>query len=806
MTKRMLTVCLAFISLLSKAQSTGTIAGKLTDTQNNPVEFANVVLLNSADSSLAKAALSDESGNFLFENLDAGNYLINATQIGFAPYSAVINFDGNNKQLLPITMQKGAVELKEANIVASKPLIERQVDKTVVNVENTIVNSGTTAIDILKRSPGITVDQDGNISLKGKQGVLVMIDGKPTYLSAADLYTMLKNMRSDELSRIEIITNPSAKYDAAGNSGIINLKMRKKQNLGFNGSARASYGQGVYPDFGTGINLNYRNEKFNVFGNYDRGKSFYYEDTRLIRRFRETDYTSTFDQKSFEKTESDNNNARAGADFFLNGKHTIGVLGKVNFNNNDGSNTSTTQISNLVATPDSGYTTINKNNSEWNNYSININHQFAIDTTGRELTTDIDYAHYNTKRDFNFITNYFSANKAYIPYTEKERNNQPAEISIQSAKIDYTQTIFKKFKLETGLKSSYVSTDNDVKYFWVVDEKDIADTNRSNRFKYNENINAAYTSLQTEKGKWGFQLGLRAEQTIAKGEQITTSENFKRDYIQLFPSAFVNFKLNDKNQFNAKYSRRIDRPEYQQLNPFRYFLDPKTFQQGNPDLEPQLTNSFELSHTFMDAVTTAIGYSNTTDAMTMVTKQIDSTRTTYVITENLNTNDNYSFSIDMPLPITKWWLMNNNFVLFNNRFKGTIEGGEFDERLTSYTFNTYHSFKLGNGYTFELSGYYNSKMVYATFIIDPQYSVSGGIAKSFFKERLNVKVNLNDIFNTEKTTARVKYNNVDFDFKQKQDSQFFRVHISYSFGKKTVQQARRRSGGAQDEQNRVKTN
>jgi hypothetical protein len=333
----------------------------------------------------------------------------------------------------------------------------------------------------------------------------------------------------------------------------------------------------------------------------------------------------------------------------------------------------------------------------------------------------------------------------------------------------------------------------------------VPDTTRSNHFKYRENINAAYATVDAGFGKLGVKAGLRMEQTIAIGEQYTTSENFNRNYIQLFPSIFVTYRLNDKNQFGINYSRRIDRPGYQQLNPFKYFIDPKTYMQGNPDLQPQLTNSFEVSYTFMDALNVAVNYSHTNESMTQVSKQIDSTRTTYVTTENLDAQDNYGLAITFPYQVTPWWLTSNSFNLFNNHLNGMVEGGEVDEQLTSYTFNTYNSFKLKGGWSFELSAFYNSKTIYATFLVDPQFSVAGGMGKTFLNNRLNLRIILNDIFKTEHTKSKVKYNNIDFDFHQKLDTRFIRFHLSWSFGKKGVEQARRRRGGAEDEQNRVKT-
>lgn len=792
-----------FSALTVLAQSKGNITGTVNNNQRQPVAFANAILQRSSDSSLVKGALTDDNGKFSFDDIEAGNYLLVIAQVGYSKYTAPVVHTGSDQLLPAITMGEGVVNLNEASVEGTKPFIEHRVDRTIVNVENSIVNAGSTVLEILKRSPMVGVDNNDNVSLKGKQGVLIMIDGKPTYLSGNDLTNMLKNMRAEELAQIEIITNPSAKYDAAGTSGIINIKLRKKQNLGFNGSFNVSYGQGVYPDFNTGVNLNYRNEHVNVFGSYDYGQNFYFEKNNLVRRFKELDYTSVFDQNAFDKANGDHHNTKAGIDYFINSKHTIGLLVKGNFNSNTDRLISTTEIKNLGVVSDSGYTTINNNTGQWDNYTINLNHQFAIDTLGKELSADVNYGHYANHSKFNFETSHFSQDPSYAPYISIEKNDQPAEIIIKTAKVDYSQPFHKNMKIETGVKGSHVTTDSDVKYYNVIEGKDLLDPGKTNHFNYTENINAAYVNWSGEFGKWGLQGGLRAEQTVAEGKQLTTSQNFKHDYLQFFPSAFISYKLNDNNQFGANYSKRIDRPAYQRLNPFRYFLDPNTFQEGNPNLQPELTNSFELSHTFKNTITTTLNFSHTTDAITEVTKQIDSTRTTYVTTENFDARDNFGISISVPYEITKWWLTSNNINVFNNRFTGTVSGGAVDKRLTSYMINTTNSFKLKHGWSFEISAYYNSKMVWGTFLIDPQYSVSAGISRKFFNERLSAKADINDIFHTEKTTAKVRYNNIDFDFHQLYDSQFVRFHLTYNFGKRTIEQSRRRQLGVEDEQRRV---
>ncbi|HNS12605.1 MAG TPA: TonB-dependent receptor, partial [Bacteroidia bacterium] len=327
MRKFLLLIIPFLMTLKLNAQDSSTLSGTVKNIDDQPMEFVNAMLLNFSDSSLVKGAISDANGIYKFEDIDAGNYIVMLSQVGFSKhYSEKINFVSGTEeqQVSPAIILENTVQLKEANVVALRPFIERRVDKTIVNIENSIIDAGSTALEILKRSPGIVVDNDGNISLKGKQGVLVLIDEKPTYLSANDLYNMLRNMSSDQLSSIEIITNPSSRYDASGNSGIVNIRLKKKQNLGMNGSATLSYGQGRYPDFGGGVNLNYRNERFNFFGNYNYMYGYYFEEIELNRRFIETDHTSQFIQNNFDKGRYINNNFRGGLDYFITDRQTLG--------------------------------------------------------------------------------------------------------------------------------------------------------------------------------------------------------------------------------------------------------------------------------------------------------------------------------------------------------------------------------------------------------------------------------------------------------------------------------------------------
>jgi hypothetical protein len=794
-----------FLILPFLAAGNVNISGLVNDSKNEPLAFANVVLIQSTDSIVAKAGITDEGGRFLFEDIGPGSYRVLVAQLGFQKYYSdpvLVEENSFSLNLLPIQLNTSETVLNEVNVSAFRPLIEHKIDRTILNVENSIINAGANVLEILKRSPGVNVDYDGNIFLNGKQGVLIMIDGKPTYLSQKDLYEMFRNTSSDQISTIEIITNPSAKYDAAGTTGIINIRMRKKVSSGFNGRVQASYGQGEYPDFGTGFFLSYGSRKLNLFAGYDYTNGYYYEEINLSRKFDENGGTSTFKQYSHNKGQYLNNVFRGGIDYFLSEKSSLGLVLRGNRFVNHDNTTSQTDVYNNENVSDSGYVTYNNSDSKWSNISSTLNFLTKIDTTGKEFSLDADLAHYDNSNDFEFITDhYFTGSDS--KYTETAFSDQPAIIDIYSLKTDYVHPFHDKLKFEAGLKSSYVKTDSDVKYYNNISGVNVLDSTKTNHFIYKENINAGYVNFSGESGKFGVQAGLRVEQTISSGDQQAYNSTFSRNYTDLFPSFFLSYTISEKHLLKTSYSKRVDRPAYQQLNPFKYFIDPYNYMEGNPLLTPQLTNSFELSHTYKQLYTVGINYSHTTDAMTQIIKQIDSIHTTYVTTENIEAYDNFGININVPVTVTEWFQSTNNFNLFSNRYKGVSSVGPVDESLVSYTFNSTNNFSLPAGITAELVFTYSSEMIWGTMLLEPIYSISGGISKMFLKDRVQARLNFNDVFHTDIMHSTTKYQNIDVDFERVYDSQFFRIHVSYKFGKQT-QRSARRSSGSQEEQNRVR--
>ena len=581
-----LTMFIVMLSLVTKAQiKNGKITGKVIDGNTKTIESATITLLTIKDSTIAKISVANKEGNFVFENVVEGKYIVSITAVGHTKgFSEAfeINSSNNNITLKTIELVPLAKSLTGVTVAAKKPLIEQKIDRTVVNVEASVTNVGTSALEVLEKSPGISVDKDGNISLKGKQGVQVYIDGRPTFLSGTDLANYLRNLNSSQLDQIEIMTNPPAKYDAAGNAGIINIKTKKTKQVGYNGSLSSTWSQGRYPKVSESFNFNYRKNKLNLFTTlgYSNRKNF--QDLDIQRKFIEhstKQIKSHFEQESRIREGGKSYNAKVGFDYFATKNTTIGAVFTGYYNPGTFSNQSDVFISDPNMVLLSNTLAKTSNDRKWKNFSTNLNFRQALDTAGQELTADLDYLTYRSTNQQDLVNAYFDAVGAPADKADTLLGSLPQNISIYTARIDYTKPLKKGAKFEAGLKTSFVETDNNAIYDSLNYGVRVRDIGRSNHFIYNENVNAAYVNYSRPLSKkWYGQFGLRLENTNAKGNQVTTGQRFDRHYTQLFPTAFIQYKPSDKNSFVLNYGRRISRPDYEDLNPFILFLDKYTFE------------------------------------------------------------------------------------------------------------------------------------------------------------------------------------------------------------------------------------
>lgn len=813
MRKLFIAILLITTTASAFAQTTTKISGTIKDESGKGFSAATVSLLQAADSALVKAAVSDKNGAYEFINIKEGTYLVSFSAVGYGKtFSAPFAFAAGKDVVVPsVTLVPSASNMAGVTVQAKRPFIETKIDKTVVNVEASPTSAGATALDILEKSPGVMVSSEGAISLKGKQGVIVMMDGKPTYLSAADLANMLKNMPASSLDQIEIMTNPSSKYDAEGNSGVINIKTKKGKAAGFNGSIMVGASVGIFnpegemhyiPKSQNSFNFNYRKNKVNFFGNYnpnffkgrnvqDIRRKFYDEATGEL--LSSTEQMIRFKFKGFNQT------LKLGMDWYADKKNTFGVTASAfSFDGSPRPSTSTV-VKDGEGVIQSGMNSVTENNIDFKNFSANLNWRHQFDSTGRELTADVDYITYDRHAYMLLSTEPYDK-FGQLGGTMMLRGDLPSGINIFSFKSDYVQP-FKNGRLEAGVKTSYVENSHLVVYNKKIDDQWYHD-NRSNHFEYKENINAAYVNLNKQWGKWSLQGGLRVENTIATGYQRVTSEKFDRDTTNLFPTAFISYAVNKTNNLTVSYSKRIRRPDYQMLNPFIFFADSLVFQKGNPYLRPQYTHNMELSHSFKGNYITTLAYNTTNDVIAQIIKP-DGIKM-FNTFDNVAQLKNISLSLTIPVKVSKWWNMNVFSTIYNNHYKGFYNAEPIDVNTTSFMANMTNSFTISKGLTAELSGFYRHRGIDDLAMLEPIYQMSLGVQKQIIQGKGTVRLNIRDPFAWQQYKGTTKYDGIDMSFHSRNDFRQVTATFTYRFGKQNQQTApRRRTSGSQEEQSRV---
>jgi iron complex outermembrane recepter protein len=801
------TLMMGFLTISMQVTAQSKISGVVTDNKNKALQAITINLLNAKDSSLVKADVSDAAGKYEIITTKTGEFLLSFTAIGYEKkYSSTYTLtDGQTTTATAEVLTQTSMSMQGVTVVSKKPMIEVKADKTVFNVEQSINAQGSDALELLRKSPGVQVDNNENISMKGKTGVRVYVDGKMMQLDTKDLAAYLKSINSNDIEAIEMISNPSAKYDASGNAGIVNIRLKKNKKFGTNGSTNLGFVQGFTPKGNGSINLNYRDKKVNVFGNVGGNIGINRNSLDLYR----IQNDSLYDQNSLMKNDDKSVNIKAGADFFLNKKNTIGVLATTNFAKNNSNNGGSTNIyynptNTFVKKLDATNTIPGKRT----NANFNLNYRYA-DTSGREINFDADYGFFrgsgrslqpNVYRDKNGL----ELNRII------NRNYTPTDIDIFTAKIDAEQRLGKG-KLGYGVKTAFVTTKNTFDFF--TDNFagiPIKQLSRSNSFTYKENVNAAYANYNRQLNeKWSLQTGLRLEQTTSDGNLtradglVQADNRVKRSYIDLFPSAALTWNINQKHSLNLTYSRRIDRPTYQDLNPFENKLDELTFEKGNAFLRPQYTDNVEMTHTFMGFINTTVGYSYVKDFATQATDTAGNT--TFVQQKNLAQQQIVSFNIGAPTPIKKWWNGYVNFWFNKQFYEGFIGNNKVKEQIPSYGAYVEQSFNLGKEYSAEVSGWFNGPSVWGgTWKTNAQGAVDMGLQKQFLNKAATVKIAATDIFFTAPWRATSNFGGLYIRGGGYWESQTFRVTFSYRFGSAQIKSARERRAGSEAEAKRIK--
>lgn len=802
---------LLMMSTTAKSQQ---ISGIIKDEKGKGLEKATVSLLNANDSSIVKLSATGANGSYSFTGINTGKYLINTSFVGYVQaYSAVFDFSGSKVIVPELTISKPAGDLAGVVVTSKKPIIEVKADKMILNVEGTINAVGNDALELLRKSPGVMVDKDDNISLAGKNGVQVYVDGKPSPLSGQDLASFLKSTQSSQIESIEIITNPSAKYEAAGNAGIINIRLKKNKTFGTNGSTNLSYAQGTYPKLNGGVNLNYRNKSINVFGTYNYNHA---KNLMRMNAIREQ-FDTLFDQKNRITSLYKGHSYKAGVDYFINKNSTLGAM--VNGNVADIDINSSGPM-NFIYKPtgilDRILEATNTNDRSMNNINANLNYRYSV-SGGTDLNIDADYG------SFKIGSNQYQPNFYYQPDGTTEISRAiynmiaPSEIDLVSFKTDYEQN-FKGGRLGFGGKIGFVKTDNDFQRYDVFGSNKILDTLKSNRFEYNENINALYVNYnkQLKKGVM-FQLGVRAENTNIKGTStgfvdrgsvlVPFDSTFKRNYTDLFPSAAITFNKNPMKQWTISYSRRIDRPAYQDLNPFEFKLNEYTFMKGNTNLRPQYTNSIDITNIYKYRLTTKLTFSHVNDIFAQIPDTIDKTKG-FLTKRNLAKQDVVALSISYPFQY-KWYsffaALNSNYSHYKADFGGN--GRIVDQKVFSVTYYMQNTADLGKGWKAELTGLFLSPSVWQGFFkTNSMGSIDLGLQKVLFKGKANLRMAVSDIFQTMKWSGDSEFAGAKMNFNGQGEMPQFKLNFSYRFGNSQVKAARQRKSALEDEKKRAESN
>jgi iron complex outermembrane recepter protein len=793
------------IALASNAQE---VTGLAKDAQGTPLNGATITLFKAKDTSVVKLSVTKE-GSYSFTNISEGEYRVGASYVGYnSQLSTPFQVTGASVKAPELLLTKAAADMKGIVVTAKKPIIEVKADKTILNVEGTINATGSTALELLRKSPGVTVDKDDNLSLSGKNGVQVYIDGRPSPLSGQDLANYLKSMNSAEIDAIELITNPSAKYEAAGNAGIINIRLKKNKSFGTNGSVNAGLNIGHYPKYNGGINLNHRNKNVNLFGNYSYNEGKNYNSLNIYR----TVSDSAFQTLSTIMFNNKSHNFKAGADYFIDKKNTLGVMVNGSFSDPAITNYGRTTISDQATnTVNRILVADNKSSMKRDNMNYNLNYSF-IDPKGQSLTVNADYGNYNLHNDQFQPNYYYNASGQEKISSVIYQMIAPSNIDISSLKADWEQN-FAKGKLGFGGKTAFVKTDNDFQRYNVYTSGNELDKDRSNRFTYKENINAGYVNYNRPFKGFMIQAGLRVENTVTEGvsngqkksgtSYVGYDSTFERNYTDLFPSAAITFNKNPMSQLNLTYSRRIDRPAYQDLNPFEFKLDEYTFMRGNINLRPQYTNSFGISHTYKYRLNTALNYSHVKNMFVQLPDTTEKTKS-FLSKRNLATQDVVSFTVSYPFQYKSYSVFANMNANYSHYVADFGTGRKVDLDAFGYTFYAQNSLKFAKTWTAELSGFYNAPTIYqGSFKANALWSVDAGLQKQLFNNKINIKASVSDLFNSLKFKGITEFAGQRSEFSSRWESQQFKLSLSYRFGNNGVKAARQRNTGAEEETKRV---
>ncbi|TCD00202.1 outer membrane beta-barrel family protein [Pedobacter psychroterrae] len=696
------------------------------------------------------------------------------------------------------------VKLDEVVIKSKRPLIQMEIDKTVVNVASMISSASSNTLEVLEKTPGVTVDTQGNISLNGRSGVMVLIDGKQMYLSGSDLAAYLKSLPGGNLDKIELMDNPPARYDAAGN-GIINIRLKKNRTAGTTGSVATGYNQGRYARTNNSVNLNYSNKKINIFSNagysYDKNygidiyKRTYYDAGGAIASNILLDNEQQYYSNGF--------NGNLGMDYSPSENTTYGLQLNLSTSANDGRASSLSSNFGLIELDSSGLGLSIADGTRRNMGSnFNVLHRFG--KTGRELSADAGYLRNTGSLDQSFENKMYETDGDMASRTDLFYD-LPTYMTVYTVKTDYVHPLANKIKLEAGLKWSLVENDHQNDAYLLSGNQQVIDNTRSNHFKYREGFAAAYVSGQKAWKQLGIQLGLRAEHTYGLGQQmgnaVVAGSTFDNQYTRLFPTVFINYKLDtvSANTLNFSLTRRINRPNYQYMNPFVFVRDQFTQTTGNPDVLPQYQYRYELRWQHKRFLRMAVSYNRFTNVIFQTTNVVNGT----FITRPENIKQGYMFitSTGLTLDPFEWWNFNAEIWAARLGLDGTAYGEQLNPKIYAARINVINQLQFGKGWSGEFGGYYASRDLNGQTVTAGMIRTNAGLQKKIWKDKGSIRLNMEDIFHSWKYENRsVSLRRAYYFQTSESDTQRIGLSFTYNFGNELFARKSKHRNNALDEE------
>ncbi len=772
------------------------------DEQQKPIANATVELRKAAQPLLIKAAITSNQGMAEFNVNAEGKYIATIIALGYQTQKTGVFELPLAQKNITVKLLQQTKNLQEISVTAQKPFVQRTQGKTVVNVDAAVTNAGATVLEVLEKSPGVMVDRNGGISLQGKPSVQVMIDDKLTYLSGTELNNLLGSMSAAQVNQIELITSPSAKYDASGNAGIINIKTKKNRQEGFNGNFLTNVGHGKYLKNNNALVLNLRKGKFNTFVNYGFNYNKNFTSIYAYREYfnAQGGVSSALDQPSYLGNTGKNNSLKTGLDFYASAQTTFGLTLSGTLVKRKGEGDAVATWLNAQKGIDSAISTFSGSDFRLRNGGINLYGRHQLNKK-QDLGFDVDYLRYAIDNDQNFQ----NIRTGATAYNQGSRGDIPSKLKIFSAKADYTLQLGKNAKLEAGVKSSAIHTDNTADYQYFNGSTWTPDLKKSNHFLYEERINSVYSSLEHKIDRLSYQLGLRYENTNYEGNQLGNAaqqgSNFSKKYQDFFPSGYLSYQLDSIHSLSFTAGRRIDRPAYQKLNPFVFIINKYTYQRGNPFFLPQYSWNFELSHSYKQVLTTAVSYSGITNYFSQLF--LSEGNDILVYTEgNVGRMHNLGIALTAQLSPFKWWSLTAQGN-FNYKKLSGYQNINYQSSVKQLQTSVNNQFRISSTLNAELSGFYITKARNdLQELLSPTGQVSAGLAKTILKGKGSLKLSARDIFYTQAMEGLTDFPGASEYFILWRDSQVINLGFSYRFGK-PLKAPKRSTGGAGDEVNRA---